>query len=67
MTNIINNITESQIEEFAITLLEESGYQYIGGPDIAPDSETPERDKFEDVLPIDRLLKTTGDLAGLTV
>ncbi|MCD4812914.1 type I restriction endonuclease subunit R [bacterium] len=48
-------ITESEIEKFVITLLEKQGYEYIYGPDIAPDSETPEREKFEDVVLIDRL------------
>ncbi|MBC8453894.1 type I restriction endonuclease subunit R [PVC group bacterium] len=51
----MNRLTESKIEEFAIELLEKSGYQYIYGPDIAPDAETPERDSFEDVLLIDRV------------
>lgn len=67
-----NKITESAIEQFAIDLLEKSGYQYIFGPDIAParegqvpraqdaqerppDSETPERQSFEDVLLLERL------------
>jgi type I restriction enzyme R subunit len=45
-----NKITESAIEKFAIELLEKSGYQYIYAPSIAPDSETPERKSFEDVL-----------------
>ncbi len=30
--------TENEIEEFAIELLEKSGYQYIYGPEIAPNS-----------------------------
>jgi type I restriction enzyme R subunit len=34
----MNNITESAIEKFAIELLEKSGYQYVYGPAIAPDS-----------------------------
>ena len=42
-------ITESAIEKFAIELLEKQGYQYIYAPSIAPDSETPERESFEDV------------------
>ena len=37
----MNQITESAIEEFAIELLEKSGYQYVYVPDIAPDSDTP--------------------------
>jgi type I restriction enzyme R subunit len=40
-------INESQLEEFAINLLKEAGFQCVYGPDIAPDSETPERDKFK--------------------
>ncbi|MBF8275591.1 MAG: hypothetical protein HW390_664 [Candidatus Brocadiaceae bacterium] len=47
---------ESAIEQFAIELLEKSGYQYVYGPDIAPDSITPERPSFEDVLLIGRLI-----------
>jgi type I site-specific restriction-modification system R (restriction) subunit len=35
-----NKITEYVIEQFAIELLERQGYQYVYGPDIAPDSET---------------------------
>ncbi len=54
--NIMNKITESQIEKFAIELLEKQGYQYIYAPDIAPDSETPERETFEDVILKDRLM-----------
>jgi type I restriction enzyme, R subunit len=33
------NLTESSIEQYAIDLLVKQGYQYIYGPDIAPDSE----------------------------
>ncbi|MBN1577362.1 MAG: type I restriction endonuclease subunit R [Chitinispirillaceae bacterium] len=51
----MNKITESSIEQFAIDLLERQGFQYLYGPDIAPDSETPERQTFEEVLLLDRL------------
>ncbi|TCL67376.1 hypothetical protein EDC14_101465 [Hydrogenispora ethanolica] len=34
-------ITESQSEQFAVELLVKQGCQFIYGPDIAPDSETP--------------------------
>jgi len=54
---MMSKITESAIETFAIELLEKQGYQYIYGPDIAPDSETPERVSFADVLLMDRLRK----------
>ena len=50
-----HKITESAIETFAIELLEKHGYQYIYGPDSAPDSETPERTSFEDVILAERL------------
>jgi len=43
-------ITESAIEQFAIDLLEKHAYHYIYGPDIAPDSETPARQSFEETL-----------------
>ena len=48
-----NKISESTIEKFAVELLEKQGYQYIYAPDIAPDSKTPGRQSFEDVLPLD--------------
>ena len=34
-----NKITESQIENYAIELLEKQGYEYIYAPSAAPDSE----------------------------
>jgi type I site-specific restriction-modification system R (restriction) subunit len=51
----MHKIAESAIEEFAIELFEKLGYQYIYAPSIAPDSETPERERFEDVLLLERL------------
>jgi len=56
----MTRITESAIEEFAIELLEKQGYQYIYAPDIAPDSDTPERNRFEDVLLLERLQSAVG-------
>ncbi len=50
-----NRITESSIETFTIELLEKHGYQYVYGPDIAPDSETPERTTFEEVILLEKL------------
>ncbi len=55
-------ITESQIEEFAIELLEKQGYSYVYGPDIAPDSDTSERESFSDVILLDRLRRSVGNL-----
>ena len=37
----MNQITESAVEEFAIELLEKSGYQYVYVPDMASYSDTP--------------------------
>ncbi|MFH0997556.1 MAG: type I restriction enzyme endonuclease domain-containing protein [Pseudomonadota bacterium] len=56
----MNKITESAIEKFAIELLEKSGFQYIYAPSIAPDSETPERASFADVLLLERLQTAVG-------
>ncbi|NCO00274.1 MAG: type I restriction endonuclease subunit R [Epsilonproteobacteria bacterium] len=43
-------MTENEIELFAIELLEKLGFEYIYAPSIAPDSETPMRESFEDVI-----------------
>jgi type I site-specific restriction-modification system R (restriction) subunit/very-short-patch-repair endonuclease len=51
----MTRIAEHHIEEFTIEQLEKQGYQYLYGPDIAPDSETPERKSFEEVLLRERL------------
>lgn len=48
-------LIESDIEELTIKLLENFGYKHIYAPDIAPDSDAPERNNFSDVLLIDRL------------
>lgn len=56
----MSKITESAIEKFAIELFEKQGFQYIYGPSIAPDSETPERQSFEDVLLLEKLQKAVG-------
>jgi len=51
----MNRITENHIEQLAIERLEELGYEYIYAPDIAPDSATPERDSYAQVLLLYRL------------
>ncbi len=51
----MTRITENTIESFAIELLDKLGYAYIYAPDVAPDSENPERDSFEQVLLLGRL------------
>jgi len=51
----IKKLTESEIETFAIEQFEKLGYQYLYAPAIAPDSDTPERERFEDVVLLERL------------
>ncbi len=51
----MNIIAEFHIEQFAISLFKELGYDYIYAPDIAPDGETPERESYEQVLLLGRL------------
>jgi hypothetical protein len=60
-----NKITESHIKQFALELLEKQGYQYIYGPAIAPNSETPERQSFEDVLLLDKLISAVARINPL--
>jgi len=48
-------LTESKIENFAIELLENLGYEYIYGPTIDPESERPERQSYSDVILAERL------------
>jgi len=56
----MNTLTEFDIEKFAISLLETLGYEYIYAPNIAPDSKTPERESFEQVLLLGRLQKAVN-------
>ncbi|MCU0323702.1 MAG: type I restriction endonuclease subunit R [Spirosomaceae bacterium] len=51
----MTRITENTIEAFAIELFNKLGYEYIYAPDIAPDSENPERNSYEEVLLLNRL------------
>jgi len=53
-----DKITENEIELFAIELLEKQGFKYIYAPDIAPDSENPMRESFEDVILKEKLKKS---------
>ena len=46
----MNKLTESEIETFALSLLERQGYSYLYAPDIAPDGDHPERASFSDVV-----------------
>lgn len=51
----MTKLSESDIENFAIELLQELGYQYVYGPDIAPDGEAAERTSYDEVILKDRL------------
>ena len=51
----MTKLTESAIEDFAIKLFERLGYAYVHAPDIAPDSDTPERSRYDDVFLTPRL------------
>jgi type I restriction enzyme, R subunit len=48
-------LTETAIEDFAIQLFVRQGYIYIHGPTIAPDSDTPERSRYDEVILTARL------------
>ena len=48
-------INEDQVEQLAIEWFKELGYDYQLGYDIAPDSEHPERDNYQQVLLSKRL------------
>jgi type I restriction enzyme, R subunit len=46
----MTKITETHIELFAIDLLEKQGFQYLYGPQVAHDGETPMRSCYDEVL-----------------
>ncbi|WP_427501580.1 type I restriction endonuclease subunit R [Methylomonas sp. MED-D] len=51
----MSRLTESAIEDFAIKLFERLGFEYLYGPDIAPDGEHKERQHYDEVLLVGRL------------
>ena len=48
--SLFENFTEDLLEKAAIEILEELGYGYVFGPDIAYDGDTPERFNYKDVI-----------------
>lgn len=60
------NFNETFLEEAAIELLEELGYEYVFGPDISKDGEYPEREDYHEVTlkqrVIDALFKINKDI-----
>ncbi|MGB3968242.1 MAG: type I restriction endonuclease subunit R [Planctomycetota bacterium] len=64
-------ITEKELEEHALTWLQDVGWQYAFGPDLAPDGATPERTDYRQVLLQSRLLaalrRLNPDVPGTTL
>ena len=48
-------INEDQVEQLAIEWFKELGYDYLHGTEISPDSSTPERNNYQEVLLSHRL------------
>ncbi len=48
-------LSENKIESFAIELFRQEAYEYVYGPDIAPDGEKPERSSYSDAILKNRL------------
>jgi type I restriction enzyme R subunit len=48
-------IIESEVEQAALEILSELGFEQIYGPDIAPDGAVPERKSYQDVVLVERL------------
>jgi len=44
-------MNEQQLENLCIVWFQETGWQFIHGPDIAPDSANPERTDYRQVPP----------------
>ena len=53
-------ITERSVVQVAVESLKKSSYQYVYVPNIAPDSDTSERNRFEDELLLERLQSAVG-------
>ncbi len=51
----MEKLNENSIELFAVKLLERLGYGYLYAPNIAPDGDTPERTRYDEVLLVNRL------------
>jgi len=51
----LTNLTEEQVEQMALEILGEMGYETLYGPDIAPDGLNPMRELYSDVVLVERL------------
>ena len=52
---MVGYLDEAQVEIVAVGYLRDLGYEYIHGPQIAPDGETPERADYGQVVLVGRL------------
>jgi len=48
-------INEDMVEQEALEILQELGYEILYGPDISPDGSTPMRDLYSDVVIVEKL------------
>ena len=55
-------ITESELEEHTLDILENLGYKVINGYDISLDGKNPERKTYQEVVLIERLKKAVEKL-----
>ena len=55
-------ITENNIEDFSIEILQSLGWSYVHGLAIAPGAEQSERESFEQIILLDRLRKAIATL-----
>ena len=53
-------MNEQQLEDLCIVWFQETGWQFVHGPDIAPDGASPERADYRQVILRDRLLAALG-------
>lgn len=51
-------LTEEEVEELALDILEEMGYEVLHGPDISPEGTNPMRTIYSDVVLVERLRNT---------
>jgi len=59
---VASAITELEVENIALSWLEELGYEVVWGPDIAPDGGAPERSDWAETILIGRLEATIQEI-----
>ncbi|KVX97781.1 DEAD/DEAH box helicase [Burkholderia ubonensis] len=55
-------VNEQQLEELCLGWFQESGWRVLHGPDIAPDSASPERTDYRQIVLHERLLAALADI-----